>query len=112
MRSIYEIHEAKFKVTAVPSVKIQNVEKGASSVSVTAVWYADAVSPAVLAAVYDSAGRMVSMQRIENVESSGKQTVTLPISGDISTEQLTVKLFLWGSLSSMTPLAPCDEQDI
>ena len=112
LRSIYEIHEAKFKVTAVPSVKIQNVEKGASSVSVTAVWYADAVSPAVLAAVYDSAGRMVSMQRIENVESSGKQTVTLPISGDISTEQLTVKLFLWGSLSSMTPLAPCDEQDI
>ena len=55
---------------------------------------------------------MVSMQRIENVESSGKQTVTLPISGDISTEQLTVKLFLWEGLSSMTPLAPCDEQDI
>lgn len=93
-------------------VEIQNAAKSASSVSVTAKWDAGEATPIVCAAVYDASGRMVSMEKIENAQSTGTQAITLPLSGSLSGEQLTVKVFLWKDFSSLQPLAPFDEQTV
>lgn len=94
-------------------VEIQNAAKSASSVSVTAKWDAGEATPIVCAAVYDASGRMVSMEKIENAQSTGTQAITLPLSGSLTgAQQLTVKVFLWKDFSSLQPLAPFDEQTI
>ena len=109
---LFNLHSVVAGAAGPAFIEIQNAEKSASSVSVTAKWDAGEVTPIVCAAVYDASGRMVSMEKIENAQSTGEQAITLPLSGSLSGEQLTVKVFLWKDFSSLQPLAPCDEQTI
>ena len=112
---LFDLYSATAGAAGPAFIEIQNAEKSASSVSVTAKWDAGEVTPIVCAAVYDASGRMVSMEKIENAQSTGEQAITiaLPRDGDLTgAQQLTVKVFLWKDFSSLQPLAPCDEQTI
>ena len=112
---LFDLYSATAGAAGLAFIEIQNAEKSASSVSVTAKWDAGEVTPIVCAAVYDASGRMVSMEKIENAQSTGEQAITiaLPRDGDLTgAQQLTVKVFLWKDFSSLQPLAPCDEQTI
>lgn len=112
---LFNLHSVVAGAAGPAFIEIQNAEKSASSVSVTAKWDAGEVTPIVCAAVYDASGRMVSMEKIENAQSTGEQAITiaLPRDGDLTgAQQLTVKVFLWKDFSSLQPLAPCDEQTI
>ena len=112
---LFNLHSVVAGAAGPAFIEIQNAEKSASSVSVTAKWDAGEVTPIVCAAVYDASGRMVSMDKIENAQSTGEQAITiaLPRDGDLTgAQQLTVKVFLWKDFSSLQPLAPCDEQTI
>lgn len=112
---LFNLHSVVAGAAGPAFIEIQNAEKRASSVSVTAKWDAGEVTPIVCAAVYDASGRMVSMEKIENAQSTGEQAITiaLPRDGDLTgAQQLTVKVFLWKDFSSLQPLAPCDEQTI
>lgn len=109
---LFNLHSVVAGAAGPAFIEIQNAEKSASSVSVTAKWDAGEATPIVCAAVYDASGRMVSMEKIENAQSTGTQAITLPLSGSLSGEQLTVKVFLWKDFSSLQPLAPFDEQTV
>lgn len=112
---LFDLYSATAGADGPAFVEIQNAAKSASSVSVTAKWDAGEATPIVCAAVYDASGRMVSMEKIENAQSTGTQAITiaLPRDGDLTgAQQLTVKVFLWKDFSSLQPLAPCDEQTI
>ncbi|MBE5039851.1 hypothetical protein [Ructibacterium gallinarum] len=109
---LFDLYSATAGADGPAFVEIQNAAKSASSVSVTAKWDAGEATPIVCAAVYDASGRMVSMEKIENAQSTGTQAITLPLSGSLSGEQLTVKVFLWKDFSSLQPLAPFDEQTV
>lgn len=112
---LFDLYSATAGAAGPAFIEIQNAEKSASSVSVTAKWDAGEVTPIVCAAVYDASGRMVSMEKIENAQSTGEQAITiaLPRDGDLTgAQQLTVKVFLWKDFSPLQPLAPCDEQTI
>ena len=103
---LFNLHSVVAGAAGPAFIEIQNAEKSASSVSVTAKWDAGEATPIVCAAVYDASGRMVSMEKIENAQSTGTQAITLPLSGSLSGEQLTVKVFCGRTFLPCSRLPP------